>query len=191
MKKLFNLLFFIPLFVLSQNDTLVIRPIYKVFYSQKYKQPIWLEYGVKHTPCLVTRDGLDFHTEKGIITSNDIDYINNDYDKGHIAPAGDFCGDKQSMYLTFSYLNCSLQNYKLNRGVWKELENMEREWSKTDSLIIRVDVIFLKKPKKTKGGASIPSSFKKTITFYESKKKIVYVFPNVSPNKKLEGYLLK
>ena len=191
MKRLIFLLFFIPLFVLSQNDTLVSSPIYKVFYSQKYKQPIWLEYGIKYTTCSVTRDGLDFHTEKGIITSNDIDYVNNDYDKGHMAPAGDFCGNKQSMYLTFSYLNCSLQDYKLNRGVWKELENMEREWSKTDSLIIRVDVTFPKKPKKTKGGASIPSSFKKTILFYESKKKLVYVFPNNPPNKKLGEYLLK
>jgi DNA/RNA endonuclease G (NUC1) len=191
MKKLLFLLVFVPLFVFSQKDTLISRPIYKVLYSQKYKQPIWLQYGVKSTTCTTTRAGLDFYTEKGVITSNDIDYANNDYDKGHMAPAADFCGDKQSMVLTFSYLNCALQHYKLNRGVWKELESMEREWSKTDSLIIRIDVTFPKTPEKTKGGAAIPSSFKKTITFYKSKKKLVYVFPNVPPVKKLDEYLIK
>lgn len=181
----------IPLFVYSQNDTIIKRDIYTVKYSQKLKQPIWLEYGFTNRPCTATRTGLDFYTEKGVITSTNEDYSNNEYDKGHMAPAADFCKDKGSMYLTFSYLNCSLQHYKLNRGVWKELEGMEREWSKMDSLIIRIDVKFGPKPIKTNGGASIPLSFKKTILFYKSKKKIVYEFPNIAPTKKLEEYLIK
>ncbi len=148
-------------------------------------------YGFTNRPCTATRTGLDFYGEKGVITSTNEDYVNNEYDKGHMAPAADFCKDKKTMYLTFSYLNCALQHYKLNRGVWKELEGMEREWSKTDSLIIKIDVKFGDKPIKTNGGASIPLSFKKTILFYKSKKKIVYEFPNITPTKKLEEYLIK
>ena len=191
--KNFILLIFISvsLFVTAQKDTLITRKIYKVLYSQTLKQPIWLEYGVKTTTCNAKRDGLDFYTEKGIITSTNLDYANNDYDKGHMAPAADFCQSKENMYLTFSYLNCSLQHYKLNRGVWKELEAAEREWAKTDSLSIRIDVHFAKKPVKTPGGASIPEGYTKTIYFTQSKKKLVYYFPNVAPTKPLDAYIKK
>lgn len=191
--KNFILLIFISvsLSVFSQKDTLITRKIYKVLYSQTLKQPIWLEYGVKTTTCNAKRDGLDFYTEKGIVTSTNADYANNDWDKGHMAPAADFCQTKENMYLTFSYLNCSLQHYKLNRGVWKELEALEREWAKTDSLQIRIDVHFAKTPVKTPGGASIPSGYTKTIYFTNTKKKLVYYFPNEAPTKPLEGYLKK
>lgn len=192
MKNLFLLVAIsISLFATAQKDTLITRKIYKVLYSQKLKQPIWLEYGVKTTVCGAKRDGLDFYTEKGVITSTNLDYANNDYDKGHMAPAADFCQTKESMYLTFSYLNCSLQHYKLNRGVWKELEALEREWAKTDVLSIRIDVRFAKKPATTPGGASIPEGYTKTIYFTKAKKKVVYYFPNVIPTKKLAEYLKK
>jgi endonuclease G len=192
MKNLLLLIFIsVSFFAVSQKDTMISRPIYRVFYSQSLKQPLWLEYGVKTTTCNAKRDGLDFYTEKGVITSKNEDYANNDYDKGHMAPAADFCQTKESMYLTFSYLNCSLQHYKLNRGVWKELEALEREWAKTDSLQIRIDVHFSKNPVKTPGGASIPEGYTKTIYFTKSKKKVVYYFPNIAPTKPLEAYLKK
>jgi endonuclease G len=190
MKQLFLILFF-PIVLFGQKDILVKRPIYTVNYSQKYKQPLWVEYGFRTRECNATRAGMDFYTEKDIVTSSNADYAHNDWDKGHMAPAADFCKDKESMYITFSYLNCALQHYKLNRGVWKELEAQEREWAKTDSLIIKIEVIFPSNPTKTPGGASIPSSFKKTITFYSTKKKLVYKFPNVPPTKTLDKYLIK
>jgi endonuclease G len=190
MKQLFLILFF-PIVLFGQKDILVKRPIYTVNYSQKYKQPLWVEYGFRTRECNATRAGMDFYTEKDIVTSSNADYAHNDWDKGHMAPAADFCKDKESMYMTFSYLNCALQHYKLNRGVWKELEAQEREWAKTDSLIIKIEVIFPSNPTKTPGGASIPSSFKKTITFYSTKKKLVYEFPNVPPTKTLDKYLIK
>jgi len=134
---------------------------------------------------------MDFFAEKGIITSSNVDYANNDWDKGHMAPAADFCFSRDAMLSTFSYTNCALQHYKLNRGVWKELEAQEREWAKTDSIIIHIDVIFAKTPAKTASGASIPQSFRKTVTFYSTKKKLVYEFPNVPPTKTLDKYLIK
>ena len=182
---------FFPIVLFGQKDILVKRPIYTVNYSQKYKQPLWVEYGFRTRECNATRAGMDFYTEKDIVTSSNADYAHNDWDKGHMAPAADFCKDKESMYMTFSYLNCALQHYKLNRGVWKELETQEREWAKTDSLIIKIEVTFPSNPTKTPGGASIPSSFKKTITFYSTKKKLVYEFPNVPPTKTLDKYLIK
>jgi endonuclease G len=191
MKKLLLLLILLAPFFGYSQDTLIKRPIYTVLYSQTLQQPLWLEYSVKHTACGAKRDGMDFFTEKGIITSDDKDYAANEWDKGHMAPAADFCVNRETLFLTFSYLNCALQHYKLNRGVWKQLESNEREWSKNDSLIIRIDVIFDKNSKKLPTGATIPTAFKKTIRFYNSKKQVVYYFKNEPPTKPLDAYLIK
>ncbi len=115
----------------------------------------------------------------------------NEWDKGHMAPAADFCYSREAMLATFSYANCALQHYKLNRGVWKELEAMERVWAQKDSMIIHIDVIFDANPKKTPGGAAIPATFRKTIIFYSTGKKLVYEFPNIPPTKTLDKYLIK
>jgi endonuclease G len=191
MKLIRILLLIIPGFLYSQNDTIITKKNYRVKYSQKYKQPIWVEYGVKTKECNTTRKGMTFYPEKGVITSNDIDYDNNIYDKGHMVPAADFCHDKFLMHLTFSYLNCALQHYHLNRGVWKELEELEREYGKKDSLIIKIDILFNNKTNKSKGNSLIPSGFRKTIIFYSTKKKLIYEFPNIEPNKPLNFYLKK
>lgn len=191
MKRLLLLIFLLPLLAFSQNDTLIKRPIYTVFYSQSLQQPIWLEYTVKNSECGATRKGMDFFTEKGIITSDNADYAENEWDKGHMAPAADFCINRETLLLTFSYLNCALQHYKLNRGVWKQLESLEREWSKSEDLKIRIDVIFDKNSKKTSTGSTIPTAFRKTIELTKSKKKIVYYFKNEPPTLTLDAYLIK
>ena len=190
MKKLLFILL-LPFVAFAQPDVKVNKKYYQVNYSQKYKQPVAVDYGIRTKECNATRKGMDFFAEKGIITSSNVDYANNDWDKGHMAPAADFCFNKEAMLSTFSYTNCALQHYKLNRGVWKELEAQEREWAKTDSIIIHIDVIFAKTPTKTASGASIPQSFRKTITFYSTKKKLVYEFANVPPTKTLDKYLIK
>ena len=113
-------LIFLPLFSLAQvRDSVFVKtPIFNVVYSEKLQQPKWIEYSVKCSDGTLSRKGLDFYTEKGIVTSNHYDYENNIYDKGHLAPAADFNCDKDYLKQSFSYLNCVLQHEKLNRGVW-------------------------------------------------------------------------
>jgi endonuclease G len=176
----------------QQKDSILIATdIYTVSYSEKLEQPLWIKYTVKCPNGTASRTGMDFYTDKSIHTSDAKDYVDNVYDKGHMAPAADFNCTKEMLYKTFSYINCALQNQYLNRGVWKTLEAQEREWAKTDSIIIHIDVIFAKTPTKTASGASIPQSFRKTITFYSTKKKLVYEFANVPPTKTLDKYLIK
>ena len=191
MKKLLFVLFALPFIAFTQPDIKVDKGYYKVNYSQKFKQPLTVDYGIRTRECTATRAGMDFFTEKGVITSSNADYANNEWDKGHMAPAADFCYSRDAMLSTFSYANCALQHYKLNRGVWKELEAMERIWAQKDSIIIHIDVIFDANPKKTASGAAIPSEFRKTITFASTGKKLVYEFPNVPPTKTLDKYLIK
>lgn len=162
---------------LSQRDTLVDKGIYKVLYSQSLKNPLKVNYVLSKQKHNCDRDGLSFYKEVGIITSSDKDYKSNNYDKGHMAPAEAFSQSCESIKKTFSYLNCSVQHFKLNRGVWKILELKERQWSDSTRVSVYIEVIFDKVPKRTTGGAAIPSFYIKTITFGGGNS-YVFKFPN-------------
>ena len=191
LNKLLFILITLPFIAFAQADVKVDKKYYQVNYSQKLKQPLSVDYGIRTKECTATRSGMDFYAEKGVITSSNADYAANEWDKGHMAPAADFCYSRDAMLSTFSYANCALQHYKLNRGVWKQLESMERIWATEDSIIVHIDVIFDANPKKTATGAAIPATFRKTITFYSTGKKLVYEFPNVPPTKTVDKYMIK
>jgi endonuclease G len=114
------------------------------------------------------------------------------YDKGHLAPAADFNCTKELLYQTFSYLNCALQNQYLNRGVWRMLEEYERELAKTEKVTVTITLVFDKKSIKLPTGATVPVGFYKTIYLEKSKRSIKYYFPNEAPIKpKYTDYLIK
>ena len=152
--------------------------IFIVNYSEEYQQPLWLEYTVQCPNGDTERTGMNFWVPEKIKTSDDEDYINNIYDKGHLAPAATFSCDKETLFKTFSYLNSALQHEGLNRGQWARLESFERSLANffDEEIKVRVDVLFEGKLKKVKGGATIPSGFRKTIIIGNTTR--VFEFPN-------------
>jgi endonuclease G len=171
----------ILLLVNTINYSQVIKTdIFTVNYSEKYEQPLWLEYTIQCPNGHAERTGMNFWVPKGIKTSDDADYKDNIYDKGHLAPAAAFNCDKEMLLKTFSYLNSALQHEGLNRGQWARLESFERSLSNFfgQEVRVRVDVLFEGKLKKVKGGATIPSGFRKTIIMGDITK--VFEFPNKS-----------
>lgn len=181
MKKLIALLLFTSISFAQLRDSIVIkRDIFTIVYSEKLEQPLRVTYKVQCPDGDSSRKGMNFYTEKGIKTSNAIDYLDNEYDKGHLAPAADFNCDRDMEIKTFTYLNCSLQNQYLNRGTWEHLENYERELAKKYS-DVSVDVIlqFTAYSKKLITGATIPDSFTKVIKYNGVTEK--YFFKNEAP----------
>ena len=59
MKHLIFLILF-PFAVLAQPDLVVDKKYYKVNYSQKYKQPLTVDYGIRTRTCNATRSGMEF-----------------------------------------------------------------------------------------------------------------------------------
>lgn len=192
--KFFSLFIFVSLsFSFQQGDIKFFdKGIYKVWYSEKYRNPVKVQYSVYHykNNDSVSRKSMNFYSEKGIVTASSKDFTGNDYDKGHLCPAETFSSSKETMKKTFSYLNCSVQYYELNRGLWSKLENQERKWSADDSLIVTVELEFDDLVKKLPTGASIPKAFKKTIVFYHGKKTETYRFPNSECREGLSRYKL-
>jgi len=157
--------------------------IYEIIYSEKLEQPLKVTYKVLCPNGTASRAGMDFYTNDTIKTSDNKDYINNQYDKGHMSPAGDFNCNKEMLYKTFSYLNCALQHENLNRGVWKLLESHERELAfKHKVVVVEIKCIFTKSSVKLSSGATIPDGFYKTIKYNNVIEK--YYFKNESPTKR-------
>lgn len=195
MRKLLLLLVLLPSILFAQKplrDSVKVKTqIYEVMYSEKLESPLWVKYTVQCPTGTASRSGMDFYTCDSIKTSDNADYVNNVYDKGHMAPAADFNCTKPMLYMTFSYLNCALQDQYLNRGVWRMLEIQEREWAKLEPVSVKIVVVFDKTSKKLPTGATIPAGFYKIITLEKSKKTYKYYFPNCKPTKqKFSDYLV-
>lgn len=179
------LLFLLPTLGFAQlRDSVRVKtPIYEVVYSEKLESPLWIKYTVACPTGTASRAGMDFYTNDSIHTSDNRDYANNVYDKGHMAPAADFNCTREMLYQTFSYLNCALQNQYLNRGVWRFLEAQERELAKREPVTVIIEVKFDKGCTKLESGATVPAGFTKTILLQKSKKKFKYYFPNDKPTR--------
>lgn len=183
MKKLL-LFLLLPFLAFGQlKDSVYVKTdIFEVMYSETLEQPLWTKYQVLCTGAGASRKGMDFYTVKGYKTSDAKDYEKNEWDKGHVAPAADFNCNKEMLYKTFSYLNCTLQHEKLNRVHWRLLEDYERLLAFTEGPVyVEVKVFFDKNPRRVGTGAAIPTAFLKTI---KTKNKLVkFYFKNEPPTK--------
>jgi endonuclease G len=162
-----------------RDSILVKSDIFDIIYSEVLQQPKVVKYTVKCTNGTASRVGMDFYTNDSILTSDAKDYEHNIYDKGHMAAGADFNCDKETLYKTFSYLNCSLQNQDLNRTTWRLLEVHERELAKTTLVEVEIKCNFSKKSLVLPSGATVPDSYTKTIIY--SGKKEIYFFKNEKP----------
>ncbi len=179
MKKILFLCLLFPTLLFSQRaDVLVKTDIFTVHYSEIYQQPLRIEYFIQCQNGTASIKGMDFYTNDSIMTSDNADYENNIYDKGHLAPAAAFTCTPQMLYKTFSYLNCALQDQYLNRGTWRLLEAYERQLAAGSSVKVEI-ILEFKNPTKLPTGATVPSGFYKRIT--AGNKIYMYYFPNVKP----------
>ena len=165
MKKLLLSLFLFPLVVFAQRDSVYVKTdIFTAVYSEVLQQPKWVTYTVQCPNGKTPRTGMDFYTVPDIITSDNADYVDNVYDKGHCAPAADFNCTKEMLYKTFSYVNCVLQNQYLNRGVWRLLEAYERDLAATTGVTVKIKMVYSSNSIKLSTGATVPNGFYKIIT---------------------------
>jgi DNA/RNA endonuclease G (NUC1) len=177
-------LFLFPLFVFAQKplrDSIYIKTNkLEIVYSEKLQQPKFIRYTVQCPNGTASRKGMDFYTVDSILTSDNLDYVNNPYDKGHLAPAASFSCDRETLYKTFTYLNCSLQQENLNRTTWRLLEERERELAKKHKVVI-VEIRCVYSPKSVvlSTGATVPDGYYKTIKYGKTMEK--YYFKNEKP----------
>jgi endonuclease G len=203
-RLLFLQLIFLPVYLFGQGDLLqtsttheiVKHTYYTLSYSKKDEQAEWVAY-------LLTRSMLTGQSERGNNFRQDpsvssgsaqlSDYNKSGYDRGHLCPAGDMTFNEQAMSETFYLSNMSPQVPAFNRGIWKTLETLVREWAEEDDSIFIVTGGILSEFKGSIGldGVTVPKSYFKVIYDLTGEKKMIaFILPNEKGLKPLQDYVV-
>ncbi len=189
MKKYFLILFLLPVVLFAQlrDSVYYTNPYFTINYSETLEGPRSVSYKVACPTGNASRAGMDFYTEKGIKTSDNKDYEANEWDKGHMAPAASFNCNRDMLYSTFTYVNSSLQQQSLNRGVWKQLEVRERELAMEGDVKVFIRIEYPTSPIRVTTGAAIPLGYYKELKV--GNRRECYYFKNITPSvSNLETY---
>lgn len=182
---------FINYYPNTKGDTIIVNKTYTICYDIKRKSPLWSIHLLTKNQLSVhtiSRDKYHFKIDKIIETADDNDYKNSGFDRGHIVPAEDLSYSENSMDQSFKYYNCSPQEVKLNRGIWKILESDARIYAKnSDSLLVISGVYFDKLNNNYIGDkVYIPSYYYKIFYDFRKNKEFSIAFLVKNINEKQE-----
>ena len=181
MNKNLLLLLLLPtsLFAQLRDSVYYTTPNFIINYSETLEGPRSIRYTVACPTGTASRAGMEFYTEKGVKTSDHKDYEANEWDKGHMAPAASFNCNRDMLFSTFTYVNSSLQQQSLNRGVWKKLEVRERELAAAGDVKVFIRVEYGNTPTRVPTNAAIPVGYYKELKV--GNKRECYYFKNIAP----------
>ncbi len=121
------------------SEQILHREGFTISYNADYKIPNWVAYSLTAEKASATKVGRykKFLPDPDVKEYTDFnsDYSANDYDRGHMVPAGDMKWSFQAMKESFYFTNICPQSQKLNGGIWADLENQCRTWAKDKKTI--------------------------------------------------------
>jgi endonuclease G len=132
-------------------------------------------------------------------------FYKNIYDKGHLVPYADMNSSLLKLSETYFFTNVTPQHADLNRGGWRELEKLVRDWTiKFDKVAIisgwvvgdikcylSVDgrvVFFDNNPGHPY--IPVPNNYYKVFIDIQSKRSIAFIFPNKKITKPIMEYVV-
>lgn len=176
----------IPVVHSGAKEQIIKREGYALSFNPSYKIANWVAYELTDERVTTKKSNrfdkflLDPAIRGG--TAMNEDYTRTGYDRGHLVPAGDMKWSAKAMRESFYLSNIVPQKPKLNRGIWKELEERARAWAVTDkSLLIAAGPVIRPGLKRLgKNRVAIPDTLYKVIVSLEGKepKGIAFLFAN-------------
>ncbi len=180
------------------NDTRILnRSGYTLSYNDRMKIPNWVawELTAEEVAGRVKRaDEFIVDTELPVnARSEDRDYRDPRYDRGHMAPAGDMKWSRKAMEESFLLSNMCPQASHLNRGCWRILEESCRKWAQQyGNIYIICGPIVSKENTPLKIGknkVTVPDSFFKVVLYKKNGYHAVgFVFPNDDCHRPVRDY---
>ena len=162
--------FILPAF--TSSDEIVRHEGYTLRFRDQYKVADWVAYPLlpEEINGDTEREGSNFKPDPDVPTGSALptDYTRSGYDRGHLAPAGDFKFSRRMMQETFFMSNMTPQVPQFNRGIWKELESLVRSWGLRDNGLYVITGPVLKPGLPTIGRTneiSVPEKFYKVILY--------------------------
>lgn len=188
----------IPAVLTDRPETIIRHTGYVTSYNSTHGTPNWVAWSLSPEKLIevVSRTN-DFLPDPQLPTAEAVttdDYKGSGMDRGHMCPAGDNKWNLQAMEESFYMTNVCPQNHNLNRGDWKELEEMCRDWARRDGKVYIVcGPIYYDQRHKTIGRdhkVSVPEAFFKVVlAMGDSPRAIGFIFKNTSGNHSLDMYV--
>ena len=187
-----NLSFGIP----GKADTIVDRPGYALGYSEYHEQAAWVIYIITREEA-TTKEAQrtnKFRSDPQIPTGSATpgDYRRSGYDRGHLAPAADMAFSGRTMADSFFMSNMSPQKPAFNRGIWKDLEALVRNFAITERRIVVVTGPILPKEKTVTIGANkvtVPTHYYKVIFDLTPPQKMIgFILPNEGSDEPMAAF---
>ncbi|MGM9688497.1 MAG: DNA/RNA non-specific endonuclease [Alloprevotella sp.] len=122
----------IPHYVSDRGGQLIRHTGFTLSYDADFKTPQWVAWQLTAEEAAGEEPRADSFAPDPEVRGAKAypqDYTNSGYDRGHMAPAGDMKWSRQAMQESFYMTNICPQNRNLNRGDWKDLEELERTWA--------------------------------------------------------------
>ncbi len=138
MKKIISLLLFFGCLNLSAQkiqsyDRIIDMKYYTACYSDSIQTSSYVVYRVYRPSYKASRGNLSFRPYFDLPHYN---YTKSGYDIGHLVSAYSYSDSPAKVYSTFVYINAVPQTPRLNRGIWKKDENLERKMAYSDSILV-------------------------------------------------------
>jgi endonuclease G len=175
------------------KGSIVKHTFYTLAYSEPNEQAEWVYYKLTNEMVLgEERRTEDFRPDPSVKTGSAelSDYKGSGYDRGHLCPAGDMRFLQNAMSETFFLSNMSPQVPAFNRGTWKNLESLVRQWATTyDSIYVVTGPIF-RNNNGTIGSnkVTIPGYYYKVVYCPNKEMMIAFVLPNCKASNELSSY---
>lgn len=183
----------------SSSDEIVRHDGYVLRYRDQYEQADWVAYPLLAFEITgdADRDNERFQPDPMVENGSALpsDYTRSGYDRGHLAPAGDFKFSQRLTRESFYMSNVSPQAPQFNRGIWKELEEQVRAWALRDRGLYVVTGPVLKPGLPTIGRqneVAVPEQFYKVILYCNAPdiRMIGFLLNNEASNQPLRSFVV-
>lgn len=181
------------------KGAVVYHNTYALSYAEEHELAEWVAYRLSKAeleqPWLKRRD--KFSPDPAVATgsADPADYKRSGYERGHLLPVADRAYSRAAMDETFFMSNISPQDRHFNGGVWRELEELVRDWAKTSGQLYVVTGPILGEEPKGKIGnnkVTVPKAYYKVVLDIEEplQRGIGFVIPNSITNERLPTFAL-
>lgn len=179
----------------NPNEIIITHVGYSLVYNEQYEQAKWVAYQLTKEETVKSWErGNAFKEDPEVktMTASNQDYAGSGFDRGHLAPAADMGWSSISMSESFYYSNMSPQNPTFNRGIWKQLEGLVRNWAiENDTLyVVTGPVLTYNLVTIGPNQVAVPDYFFKVILDYSKPviKGIGFIMANIGSDSPLQNY---
>jgi endonuclease G len=179
----------------SPGSEVITHTGYSLSYNEKHEQANWVAYELTAAETEKKFARTDKFKPDPLVktgSATDADYTGQGYDRGHLAPAADMGWSEATVAESFYYSNMSPQLAAFNRGVWKRLEELMRNWALENQSVYIVTGPILKAGLKTIGPnkVSVPDYYYKVVLDYTDPtiKGIGFILRNAASSEPLQQF---